>query len=82
MTQSAQSAVNMANITPWAHELRDTEADTMEEPSRGKLNNVGQVATPTQFSARAAAKAAASMASDGGGAALTASTPIGPRTRL
>jgi hypothetical protein len=34
MTQSAQSAVNMANITPWAHELRGTEADTMEEPSR------------------------------------------------
>ena len=47
MTQSAQSAVNMANITPWAHELRDTEADTMEEPSRDKLNKVGQVATPT-----------------------------------
>jgi hypothetical protein len=47
MTQSAQSAVNMANITPWAHGLRDTEADTMEEPSRDKLNKVGQVATPT-----------------------------------
>ena len=47
MTQSAQSAVYMANITPWAHELRDTEADTMEEPSRDKLNKVGQVATPT-----------------------------------
>ena len=49
MTQSAQSAVNMANITPWAHELRDTEADTMEEPSRDKLNKVGQVATPTHM---------------------------------
>ena len=47
MTRSAQSAVNMANITPWAHELRDTEADTMKEPSRDKLNKVGQVATPT-----------------------------------
>jgi hypothetical protein len=37
MTQSAQSAVKMANITPCAHELRDTVADTMEDPSRDKL---------------------------------------------
>jgi hypothetical protein len=44
MTQSAQPAVNMANITPWAHELRDTVADTMEEPSRDELNKV----TPVQ----------------------------------
>ena len=47
MTQSAQFAVNMPNIAPWAHELRDAEADSMEEPSPGKLNKVGQVATPT-----------------------------------
>ena len=31
-----------------AHELRDAEADSLEEPSPGKLNKVGQVATPTR----------------------------------
>ena len=48
LTHSGHCAVNLAITIPTsAHELQDTESDTMDEVDRDKLNKVGQATTPT-----------------------------------
>jgi hypothetical protein len=37
----------LATIPTSAHELQDTESDTMDEVDRDKLNKVGQATIPT-----------------------------------